>query len=244
MAINRINGTHKNDIINGTYLADQIHGLAGHDLIRGQRGNDVIYGDDGNDRLYGGLGADRVEGGNGNDVIYGEAGNDTLLGGNGRDTLYGGAGNDTLIGGAGNDIIKGGDGVDLIAGGAGHDTLTGGAGADTFKWSLGDAGTAAAPAVDAITDFDTAPAGSGGDVLDLRDLLQGESHTGNLGSYLHFEKIGADTVVNVSSSGGFSSGNYSAADQKLILQGVDLTTLGGDTQIIQNLLANGKLNTD
>jgi hypothetical protein len=50
--------------------------------------------------------------------------------------------------------------------------------------------------------------------------------------------------VNVSSSGGFSSGNYSAADQKLILQGVDLTTLGGDTQIIQNLLANGKLNTD
>ena len=82
----------------------------------------------------------------------------------------------------------------------------------------------------------------------LRDLLQGESHTGNLagnlGSYLHFEKIGADTVVNVSSSGGFSSGNYSAADQKLILQAVDLTALGSDTQIIQNLLANGKLNTD
>ncbi|WP_141352285.1 VCBS domain-containing protein, partial [Zoogloea ramigera] len=171
-----------------------------------------------------------------------------VSGTSGNDSITGSSGNDSISGGAGNDIIKGGDGVDLIAGGAGHDTLTGGAGADTFKWSLGDAGTAAAPAVDAITDFNTAAASSGGDVLDLRDLLQGESHTGNLagnlGSYLHFEKIGADTVVNVSSNGGFSGGNYSATDQKLILQGVDLTTLGTDTQIIQNLLVNGKLNTD
>jgi Ca2+-binding RTX toxin-like protein len=171
-----------------------------------------------------------------------------ISGTSGNDSITGSSGNDTILGGAGNDIIKGGEGVDLIAGGAGHDTLTGGAGADTFKWSLGDAGTSAAPAVDAITDFSTAAASSGGDVLDLRDLLQGESHTGNLagnlGSYLHFEKIGADTVLNISSTGGHTSGNYSATDQKLILQGVDLTTLGSDTQIIQNLLANGKLNTD
>ena len=66
------------------------------------------------------------------------------------------------------------------------------------EWSLGDAGTTAKPAVDAITDFDkgvTGSASSGGDILDLRDLLQGESHTGNatgnLGNYLHFEKSGA-----------------------------------------------------
>ncbi|WP_298603494.1 Ig-like domain-containing protein, partial [uncultured Zoogloea sp.] len=171
-----------------------------------------------------------------------------VSGTSGNDSITGSSGNDTILGGAGNDIIKGAGGVDLIAGGAGHDTLSGGAGADTFKWSLGDAGTAAAPAVDAITDFSTAAASSGGDILDLRDLLQGESHTGNLagnlGSYLHFEKIGADTVLNISSTGGHTSGNYSTTDQKLVLQGVDLTGLGTDTQIIQNLLANGKLNTD
>jgi Ca2+-binding RTX toxin-like protein len=102
-----------------------------------------------------------------------------VSGTSGNDSITGSSGNDSISGGAGNDIIKGGDGDDLIAGGAGHDTLTGGAGADTFKWSLGDAGTTAAPAVDAITDFNTAAASTGGDVLTCVTLLQGESHTGN-----------------------------------------------------------------
>ena len=105
-------------------------------------------------------------------------------------------------------------------------------------------GTVNTPAVDVVKDF-----GNGHDVLDLSDLLQGESHTGtqvgNLGNYLHFEKSGADTVLNISTTGGYAgSFNAGATDQKVVLQGVDLTTLGTDTQIIQNLLTNGKLNTD
>ena len=179
--------------------------------------------------------------------LTGSAGNDDITGSDGRDNI---------AGGSGNDIIHGGGAADIIAGGAGNDTLTGGLGADTFKWNLGDAGTTAKPAVDAITDFNTASPGnatSGGDVLDLRDLLQGELHTGNLsgnlGNYLHFEKSGADTVVHVSTNGGYTGGSFvaGATDQKIVLQGVDLTNSGAlsnDTQIIQDLLTKGKLSAD
>jgi hypothetical protein len=125
--------------------------------------------------------------------------------------------------------------------------MTGGLGADVFAWKLGDQGTPGTPAVDRITDFNTVV---NGDKLDLRDLLQGENHasgTGNLGNYLHFEKAGADTIVRVSSSGGFSSG-YSAANenQTIVLQGVDLSAGGltTDQLIIQDLLNKGKLQTD
>ncbi|HPI61099.1 VCBS domain-containing protein, partial [Zoogloea sp.] len=176
--------------------------------------------------------------------LDGTDGNDHITGSDAKDVIYAGLGNDT---------VTGGSGASLISGGAGNDTLTGGLGSDTFKWSLGDAGTAGAPAIDAITDFDKSAALSGGDVLDLSDLLQGESHSGvtpgNLGSYLHFEKSGTDTVVHISSTGGYTGGTFSpaATDQKIVLQGVDLTNSGAlstDAQIIQDLLTKGKLSAD
>ena len=166
-------------------------------------------------------------------------------------TLDAGDGNDVLIGTGLDDTLDGGDGNDVLSGGAGDDILTGGLGADVFEWSLADRGTGGSPAVDHITDFDTASAGSGGDTLDLRDLLQGESHTGtnpgNLENYLHFEQSGADTVVHVSSTGGFSGG-YSAGneDATIVLDGVNMFSggLSTDQQIIQDLLSKGKLITD
>ncbi|KAB2965617.1 type I secretion C-terminal target domain-containing protein, partial [Zoogloea sp.] len=170
--------------------------------------------------------------------------NDHITGSSGRDIIQGGLGNDVIIGGAGEDTLSGG---------AGHDTLTGGLGSDVFKWSLGDAGTTAQPAVDAITDFNKAARLDGGDVLDLRELLHGESHSGtavgNLDSYLHFERSGTDTVVHISSNGGYTGGTFNAGatDQKIVLQGVDLTNSGAlsnDTQIIQDLLTKGKLSAD
>lgn len=148
---------------------------------------------------------------------------------------------------ASNDILTGAAGDDRLIGGAGNDTLSGGLGADVFAWKLGDQGLPGTPAVDRVTDFNTV---TNGDKLDLRDLLQGENHasgTGNLGNYLHFEKAGADTLVHVSSSGGFSSG-YSAGNenQTIVLQGVDLSAGGltTDQLIIQDLLSKGKLQTD
>ncbi|WP_374339779.1 type I secretion C-terminal target domain-containing protein, partial [Leeia sp.] len=169
---------------------------------------------------------------------YGGSGSDNITGSDGRDIIHGGAGNDT---------INGGGGADRLEGGAGNDTLTGGAGADTFRWELADKGTVGTPAIDTITDFNN---GVGGDKLDLKDLLQGENHTtgiGNLNNYLHFEKVGTDTVVHISSSGGFSGGfNASLDDQRIVLTGVDLTNAGAqaDPAIIQDLLTRGKLITD
>ncbi|MBX9834328.1 MAG: type I secretion C-terminal target domain-containing protein, partial [Burkholderiaceae bacterium] len=166
--------------------------------------------------------------------VVGTAGADTLTGSAGADALYGLAGNDTLSGSGGNDTL---------VGGAGNDNLLGGAGADTFVWRLADVGTGQTPANDVITDFNTAARSAGGDVLDLRDILQGENRTGgtgNLGNYLDFTRSGTDTVVDIRPSG---SG---AITQKITLTNVDLTV--GATQneqaIILNLLNQGKLLTD
>ncbi|NTV09949.1 MAG: type I secretion C-terminal target domain-containing protein, partial [Zoogloea sp.] len=191
------------------------------------------------------------EGTSGADVMNGTTGSDRLYGYAGDDTLNGGDGNDLLRGGAGSDTLNGGNGNDILIGGPGNDTLTGGLGSDVFRWELADKGTTGHPAVDNVKDFNTAAPSAGGDVLDLKDLLQGETHlgndAGNLGSFLHFERSGNDTVIHVSSGGGFSGGFAAGAtDQQIVLQGVDLTNnnANSDTQIIQNLLQQGKLHTD
>jgi len=173
-----------------------------------------------------------------------------LTGTSSANLLIGGGLADRLAGGAGNDILAGGDGTDVLIGGQGNDFLIGGAGSDTFKWSLADQGTPATPASDQITDFNIDSAGSGGDILDLRDLLVDESHIGTdpgtLDDYLHFEYNGSDTIVHVSTSGGFAAGYVSTAqDQVITLSGVDLVTgFANDNAIITDLLTKNKLITD
>ncbi|MCB1887925.1 MAG: tandem-95 repeat protein, partial [Rhodocyclaceae bacterium] len=160
-----------------------------------------------------------------------------------RVELIGTGSGETLTGTAADEWIEGGGGNDTIIGGGGDDVLLGGLGSDTFVWRLADAGPAGAPAEDAVVDFNPA---SGGDVLDLRDLLQGEN-SGNLANYLHFEQTDAGTVVHVSSSGGFAAGyNASQENQSITLEGVDLFSggLSTDQQVIQDLLSRGKLITD
>ncbi|MGE8656953.1 MAG: VCBS domain-containing protein, partial [Achromobacter sp.] len=203
-------------------LADDPRG--GDDTIHGGTGDDIIYGQGGNDTLYGD---------DGNDIIYGGAGDDKLYGGDGNDVLHGGSGNDTLEGGAGND---------LLIGGKGDDILTGGAGSDTFKWELGDQGTTAKPAVDTIKDFSLDKPADGGDILDLKDLLVGEKD-GTLTQYLNFHKEGNNTVIDVNTQGKLGA---QGADQKIVLENVDLTQGGqlNNQAIINDLLQKGKLNVD
>jgi Ca2+-binding RTX toxin-like protein len=162
--------------------------------------------------------------------------------------VSGGAGIDVLRGGDGTDTLDGGSGDDILVGGTGNDLLIGGLGSDIFRWEFADRGVAGSPAADTVQDFDSSV---GGDRLDLRDLLQGETDNAvDLTSYLHFSQSGADVVVQVSSSGGFAGGfNAGAVDQTITLQGqwADLTASGGlssDQQIIQDLLSKGKLITD
>ncbi|QDQ26773.1 Ig-like domain-containing protein [Chitinimonas arctica] len=184
------------------------------------------------------------------DKTLGAAGE--LFGNIANDTLGGSSGNDTLHGGLGNDVLNGNGGSDLLHGGLGNDTLSGGSGADTFRWQLAESGTGGSPASDIVTDFSSASFASGGDRLDLLDLLQGENHgngvgIGNLGNFLQFEKVGSDTVVHISSNGGFNGGyNAGNEDQRVVLSNQDLT-IGGtlsNTAIIQDLLSKGKLSVD
>ena len=162
-------------------------------------------------------------------------------------TLTGTAADEILLGGDGNDTLNGGGGADRLIGGGGDDTMTGGAGADVFAWSLGDAGrTAGVPRNDTVTDFDNS---ASGDKLDLRDLLVGEhSAGGNLANYLHFSYSAVTgTKIEISSTGGFTSGTYSAGavDQVINLSGVNLTSgFVTDNQIIADLLTRSKIVVD
>jgi large repetitive protein len=178
--------------------------------------------------------------------VTGSGSNDTITGSDGRDRIHGGDGND---------VINAGTGADWMEGGRGDDTLTGGLGSDTFRWQLSDRGLTGQPAVDTITDFDVTAAKSGGDVLDLRDLLQGEAGTSNLQNYLEFDRTTSpgSTILHISSTGGFTGGTYSAAaeDQQIVFQGITnlgnslgLGTSATDGQIIQELITRGKLITD
>ncbi|MBK7686038.1 MAG: type I secretion C-terminal target domain-containing protein [Rhodocyclaceae bacterium] len=251
---NNLRGTTGNDTITGTNANDYISGLDGDDTINAGTGADIIVGGAGIDTIHGDADDDVIAGGTGNDVLYGDAGSDILRGDVGDDTLDGGIGADRLEGGAGTDTLTGGDGTDTLSGGAGNDTLTGGLLSDTFEWTLGDVGARGTPAVDTITDFNPASQASGGDVLDLRDLLSGENHTvgtGNLANFLHFEQVGADAKVHISSTGAFGGGfTTGAEDQTIVLTGVNVYTDLGlsvnatDQQVIQDLLTKGKLIVD
>ena len=189
-----------------------------------------------------------------------------LDGGAGTDTLTGNTGSDLLRGGAGNDVLSGGAGDDVLIGGKGNDTMNGGAGHDVFRWSLGDAGSAGAPAFDTINGFSNA--GYAGDRLDLRDLLVGEDHlfntvsgggatagtnvltingdAGNLGNYLHFSASNGNTVLEISSTGGFAGGyNSASVDQVITIAGADLTAgFASDNAVIADLFKRGALLTD
>ncbi|MCB4812103.1 retention module-containing protein [Methylovorus menthalis] len=232
------------DMDSGTYSYKAPDGLSGaitekmdyvlQDKDGDTAGSSVTINVDKTNVQVGTTASETITGSDHPDLIMGRDGNDVLIGAGGHDRLYGDNGNDTLIGGAGNDI------------------LSGGAGVDTFKWNLADAGTPGTPAVDTIADFNKASVASGGDKLDLRDLLTGENSS-NLQNYLHFEKSGTDTIVHISSTGGFSadshtvgaSFNSAAENQTIVLAGVDLTTAGHtDAAIIANLVNNNKLVTD
>ncbi|NMG75370.1 Ig-like domain-containing protein, partial [Aromatoleum diolicum] len=210
------------------------------DTVAGSGGDDIIYGNPGAN--IAGLSNDNLAGGDGNDLIDGRSGNDILDGGAGNDHVLGGYGNDALLGGTGNDMLWGDAGNDTLSGGAGNDILHGGLGADTFKWTLADASSVDVP-TDVIKDFDAAAFGSGGDRLDLKDLLEGTSATNeSLGNYLDFS---FDSGTNSTTIAVHSGGTGAPVDQVIVLENVNLAgSFADDAAIISDLLSKGKLITD
>ncbi len=185
-----------------------------------------------------------TNGNNNNNLLDGTNNADYILGLDGNDTLNdtgNNAGNDVLDGGNGNDTLYGGGGADRLYGGAGTDTLNGGSGADVFAWTLADRGTPGAAPTDTISDFDN---GTGGDQLDLRDLLVGENG-GNLSDYLHFTGSGSTTTLSISSTGGFADGfSAGAADQVIQISNVNLVGSMSNDAVIADLINRGKLVVD
>ncbi|MFQ2044459.1 DUF5801 repeats-in-toxin domain-containing protein [Aeromonas veronii] len=245
-------GGSATNVTNANQLSSVIGQLTGASINANSVGNDHLVGGNGNDVMFGdSIHADNVDGGwfefvtdnpgkSGGQLlnelysqhaVYGKEG---AVGGD--DTLEGGDGNDVLYGQKGNDILIGGDGIDILIGGTGSDILTGGAGKDTFKWMAGDVG-----GTDVIKDFTT---GTGGDVLDISELLTGEhANSGSLDAYLNFSSDGPGT--NKSTLTIDLDGTNGGTTHVIKFDSIDLTTLGNsDLQIIQKLLDDGNLKVD
>ena len=173
-----------------------------------------------------------MEGTNANDALVGTSGDDVLLGHAGADVLNGNDGNDRLEGGAGNDTL---------IGGLGDDILIGGLGSDTFKWVAGDADGR----TDSINDFTLGRTASGGDGLDLSDLLVGVPALGDnedlaavLNNYLQFNTTTKTLTIDPAGAGG-------EAEQTIQFQNtLDLASLGSNQDIIKQLLDDGNLKVD
>ena len=148
-------------------------------------------------------------------------------------TVAGSTGDDILRGARNNDILVGGAGDDILYGGFGNDTLLGGSGADTFVFEQGDQTETSIPTVDTIRNFSL----SDGDVLDLSDMLIGESAE-TIDAYLDLATVNGNTEISVKDRANGQT------VQKIVLDGVDLSSLGSESEIINNLLNNGNLNID
>ncbi|MFW1676998.1 VCBS domain-containing protein, partial [Pontibacter sp. JAM-7] len=172
-------------------------------------------------------------------LMFGSNNGDDLTGGASDDILFGREGDDILSGLAGSDSIVGGSGSDTLIGGTGGDILTGGGDGDTFILGAGDGDGA----MDTIIDFNTGE----GDVLDISELLDVVEDATTLDGYLHFESVGADTVVHINTDGDYTANTLEAGkdEHTILLQNVDLTAGGtlSDTDILNSLLTNN-LNTD
>jgi large repetitive protein len=148
----------------------------------------------------------------------------------------------------------------------GHGSHHAGFGVDVFKWTLADHAPTSDHRVDTIHDFDCSARSAGGDVLDLRDLLQvdsganaGTGTVDKLLTHLEFDTQSqpGSTVIHVSGSGGFqpdahgSCDTAKAADQQhIVLSEVNIRSALGldaqasDHQIITELMQRGKLLVD
>jgi len=138
------------------------------------------------------------------------------------DTLVGRAGTDELTGLAGHDTISGQDGDDIINGGLDSDTLDGGVGRDTYVYGDVNEG------VDTINGFQT---GSVGDVIDLRDVLQGFEAGDDPNDFVNLVENSGDTTVQVDINGASGGSHFT-----------DIAVLSGVTgATVDNLVADGNL---
>lgn len=139
-----------------------------------------------------------------------------------------GGGNDVLRGSAGVDVLNGLGGIDFLHGGGGADQLEGSGGTDIFFWETADIGDP-----DTIINFDKAAVSSGGDILDLSQLMVGYNP--------QISDI-ADFVKLVEVSGSHTSVLVEINGDNIDVNGIALVTLDGETGLdLYQMLANGNI---
>jgi Ca2+-binding RTX toxin-like protein len=213
-----INGTADTDSLVGGFFNDTVNGLGGDDQLFGGFGNDQLDGGTGGDRLSGGIGNDLVLGGDDDDVFpgnesFGDFGDDTLYGGSGADRFEDWHGQNHMYGEDGNDVFDVNRASITISGGAGQDRYT-----ITYVSADRDC---------VVSDF---AVGSGGDLIDVSDLLidsgaRYNSYTGGnpfAQGVLRLEQSGADTLLQWDADGPGSSTGWVTA---LVLQNFTATSL-------------------
>jgi Ca2+-binding RTX toxin-like protein len=236
--------------VRGSNFDDHLIGTLANETFEGRGGNDAIDAGDGFDLARYDIGASSggsfvanafnaitaTAGGLGSDMLTGI---DAIRGTNFDDAFDGSAwffgynfdgrgGNDTLIGSQGFDALLGGEGNDLLRGGQGSDVIDGGLGADRIDFdSLIDA-------FDTVNNFEAV---TGGDVLDIADLLASStSYAGGAGgplaSFVQLDTIGADALLLIDPDGA----GLALSQALAILSGRAGLTL-------DMLVANGNLDT-
>jgi len=105
--------------------------------------------------------------------------------------------------------------------------------ADIYIWNADKNETSSALNTDNISQF---TAGSGGDILQLNDLLLESQTEDELDQFLHFSFNGQDTTIEINTDGQASENHF------LVLNNVDLTSFGNsDNEIINQLIQQGNL---
>jgi Ca2+-binding RTX toxin-like protein len=240
-----VRGSNFNDMLAGSdsTATEYFEGRAGNDVIDGDGGFDVAafdVGASGGGTFVAsaagsftasapGLGTDtltnieNIYGTNFGDLFDGSA---SLIG----YAFLGLGGDDTLIGTQGSDGLNGGDGNDVLRGGQGGDLMDGGSGQDRFDFdSLLDAG-------DTVSGFTT---GTGGDVLDIADLLAfSTSYAGGAGGvladFVRVEAADPNGLLQIDADGSAGGGDWQTLATLLGGAGLTLDTLvnGGNIDIV------------
>jgi Ca2+-binding RTX toxin-like protein len=237
-----VRGSNFDDTLIGSSFNDTFEGRGGFDSIDGGDGFDLVRYDNGSSG-----GGTFISTGSGQFTASAPGHNtDTLVniesirGSNFGDlfdgsgsfqgyTFDGRGGNDTLIGSNSNDTLLGGDGNDLLRGGLGGDTLDGGAGSDTYDFNMLE------EASDSVSGF---TAGTGGDVLDIADLLAFSTNYaggagGQLADYVRVEAANPDGLLQIDTDGSTGGGNWQTL----------ATLLGGSGLTLDTLVNGGNLDT-
>jgi Ca2+-binding RTX toxin-like protein len=193
----------------GSEVNDHLTGGSGADTLSGAGGENVLRGGAGADSLQGGWQFDDLHGNTGDDTVVGGAGGDWVVGGQDNDRLFGEDGGDVVLGNLGVDFVDGGGDDDVVRGGQGDDSVQGGWGND---WLAGDRGS------------DTLSGGSGADVFHVfeganRDLVLDFN-------YAEGDRVDAMGAYWVSQTD--QGVVVQLSDAQLILQGVQLSSLGSD----------------